>query len=324
MTWPVHFFANFALSLVSIQVGIQPFLTEKYISRTAIKSSLVVIQELVKALCCVTILLITGNHFHILSSWSLQSSLRVALTPAIIYFIQNILAYYAYLQLDPLTFNLINQSKIIFGAVFLKLLLNKTQTTRQIIALFILFISALVLTVDTTSSAHIHSDSERNTMFGLSALIIASISSGLAGTLTQKALQAETAPRNSLLFTIELALYGILFCGCSLYIEYKLNILDGPLVAHYGFFDQMDIHVLIPITLNGIGGITVGVITKYTSVIHKSYAMICGILLTAMFRCIMYSVPMSNAMYIVIPMVMCSLWLNVDSNKFKKEYNKSN
>lgn len=143
---------NFALSLVSVQVGVQPFLTEKYVPRDGIKSSIVIIQEFVKTFCCFIVLLVTGQLIPVISSWSFESSIRVALVPAIIYCIQNVLAYYAYLQLDPLTYNLINQSKIIFAAIFLKLILNKTPTKRQLLALSILFMSSILLTIDTTSS----------------------------------------------------------------------------------------------------------------------------------------------------------------------------
>lgn len=149
---------NFALTLVSVQVGIQPFLTEKYVPRNGIKSSIVIIQEFVKTFCCFIVLLVTGQLLSVIKSWSFKSSIRVALTPAIIYCIQNVLAYYAYLQLDPLTYNLINQSKIIFAAIFLKLILNKTPTQRQLLALGILFCSSMLLTIDTTSSNQLDLD----------------------------------------------------------------------------------------------------------------------------------------------------------------------
>eukprot|EP01084_Bolivina_argentea_P055340 101471_1 len=275
---------NFALSLVSIQLGLQPFLTEKYISRDGIKTSIIMIQELVKTCCCLIVLMTTGNLFNVFSSWTYESSLRIALIPAIVYCIQNVLAFYAFLQLDPVTYALINQSKMIFAALFLKLILNKTPTIRQMIAL-------------------------------------TSIMSGLAGTLTQKALQSEKLPRNSILFSIELAFYGVIFSCFRLYFESIFDIFDGTLIAKNGFFHHLETTVLIPITTNAIGGIGCGLITKYTSVIYKSYATICGILLNGIFRLFLYSTPMSNVIYIALPMVMFSLWLNVDTNQYKKQNN---
>ena len=138
-----------------------------------------------------------------------------------------------------------------------------------------------------------------------------------AGTLTQKALQSEKRPRNSLLFSIELAVYGIVFSAFRLCAEYGLDILDGSVVGENGFFVHLDVYVLIPITVNAIGGIGVGLITKYTSVLHKSYSMIFGILLSGIFRSFLYSEPMSNIMVAAVPMVMFSMWLNANS-KVKK------
>eukprot|EP01084_Bolivina_argentea_P055341 101472_1 len=313
---------NFALSLVSIQLGLQPFLTEKYISRDGIKTSIIMIQELVKTCCCLIVLMTTGNLFNVFSSWTYESSLRIALIPAIVYCIQNVLAFYAFLQLDPVTYALINQSKMIFAALFLKLILNKTPTIRQMIALSILFISSIMLSLDTINNTNKSLDSiDKNKSYGLICIIIASIMSGLAGTLTQKALQSEKLPRNSILFSIELAFYGVIFSCFRLYFESIFDIFDGTLIAKNGFFHHLETTVLIPITTNAIGGIGCGLITKYTSVIYKSYATICGILLNGIFRLFLYSTPMSNVIYIALPMVMFSLWLNVDTNQYKKQNN---
>merc|ERR1712154_52315 len=95
------------------------------------------------------------------------------------------------------------------------------------------------------------------------------------------------------------------------------EILDGPLVAKYGFFDNLEWSVLIPITVNAIGGNGVGLITKYTSVLHKSYSMIFGILLSGIFRSLLNATPMSYTMVVAVPMVMFSLWLNADPKKYK-------
>eukprot|EP00485_Elphidium_margaritaceum_P024271 CAMPEP_0202712804 /NCGR_PEP_ID=MMETSP1385-20130828/45992_1 /ASSEMBLY_ACC=CAM_ASM_000861 /TAXON_ID=933848 /ORGANISM="Elphidium margaritaceum" /LENGTH=324 /DNA_ID=CAMNT_0049372963 /DNA_START=35 /DNA_END=1009 /DNA_ORIENTATION=+ len=318
MTVSAKFMGNFALTLVSIQFGIQPFLTDKYVPKNGITSSIVLIQECIKIVGCALVLLLSGQMSQIACSWTLRSSLQVSLIPAIIYGMQNVLAFYAYLQLDPLIFNLINQSKIIFAAIFLKLILDKTPTLRQIFALSILFVCSLFLAIDAKSNSRKQFDeADRDTTSGLIAVCIASIMSGLAGTLSQKALQAQNEPRNSLLFSIELALYGILFSALRLYAEDWLNIWDGELIATRGFFHQLDYTVLIPVTVSSVGGIGVGLIAKYTSIIHKSYAIICGILLSGVLRWWLYATPMSSTMYIAIPMVMFSLYLNADPSKMK-------
>ena len=83
----------FAIILVSIQVGIQPFLTEKFVPKNCVKTSVVLLQETMKLFCC-SFLLVSSGKFHP-ESWSLKNSLRVALLPACIYIVQNVFAYYA-------------------------------------------------------------------------------------------------------------------------------------------------------------------------------------------------------------------------------------
>jgi len=143
--------------------------------------------------------------------------------------------------------------------------------------------------------------------------------SGLAGTLTQKALQSEEAPRNSFVFTSELAVYGIAFTMGRLCIENVLGIWDGALMGKQGFFSNLEVTVLIPITVNAIGGIGVGLITKTLSVVHKSYAMIFGILLSGLIRSLLYSNPMNMMQILALPMVMVSLWLNTEIKAKEKK-----
>lgn len=309
--------AYLALGLVSLHIGVQPFLTEKFIPRNTIKSSVICIQECVKTLCCFAMLAFNGqlrSDSSVFRDWTLSSSLEIAFIPAVIYCIQNIVAYYAYWQLDPLVFNLINQCKLISAAVFLRLILHKTPTTRQVIALVILFISSLLLAVD-TGTAEIRAEINKNHKWGLIACAVGTILSGLAGTLTQRALQSRQCARNSYLFSVELACYGTMASVVRLIVENWMGILDGALIAKFGFFTKMEMTVLIPITVNAIGGIGIGLITKYLSVIHKSYATIFGILLNGVFRYVLYSTPMSNAMCFAVPMVMLSLWLNADPQR---------
>eukprot|EP01084_Bolivina_argentea_P248240 415214_1 len=308
------FIGNFALCLVSIQMAIQPFLNEKFIPRNAIKSSMVIIQELIKIPICLIILFSTKNLSNVFSKWTLINSLRLAFVPAIIYCVQNVVTYYAYLQLDPLTYNLSkNQSKIIFSAIFLKLILNKTPTVRQLIALLILVISSIMLTIDinnNNSSQTVANNQKQNLIHGLLAVVLSSTMSGLAAALSQKALQAHKYPRNSLFFGIEMAIYGCMFSVFRLFIEHKLDVLDGTVIAKHGFLYNFKITALIPISVNAIGGIGIGLIMKYTSVIHQSYAMIFGILLSGILRSLVYFTPISNIMKVAMLLVMVSFYSN--------------
>eukprot|EP01084_Bolivina_argentea_P291576 501126_1 len=312
------------IGLVAIQFGIQPFLTETFIPNNVIKSSIVLLQELIKGICCIIMLLFTQNIQTLFNEWTFSNSLRIALLPSFIYCTQGILIFYAYQNIDPLLFNLINQTKFIFACIFLKLILNKSQlqTKRKLFSFLLLFVASIILTIDSfNAKIDIYT---KNARYGLIALITAAILSGLAGTLTQKALQTNstnTNSRNSFLFSAELAVYGICCTFFRLFvIELVIpyvNIvsdnalsLDSMSIIKHGFLYNFQLSALIPIISNALGGIGIGLITKYSSVLHKNYSTMLGILLTGAIRLILYSKPISIAMYICLPLVIISLWLN--------------
>ena len=54
-----------------------------------------------------------ASRVKIFSAWTLKDSLKVAALPAIMYAIQNLMVQHAYVLLDSMTFNLLNQTKVI-------------------------------------------------------------------------------------------------------------------------------------------------------------------------------------------------------------------
>ena len=56
---------------------------------------------------------------HVGQAWTLSSSAAMALPLAMMYGVQNWMLFYAAGNMDPLTFNLVNQSKLIWTAFFL-------------------------------------------------------------------------------------------------------------------------------------------------------------------------------------------------------------
>ena len=318
-----YYFGYICILIVGIIYGIQPFLTELFLPKNGINSILIITSEIIKIGSCMGILIIQGEWIHIWKMFDIRESLSIAMIPSIIYSMQNNLALFAYLNLDPLTFNLVNQSKIIFNAIFLYIIMGKTQTIRQIISIIMLFFVALILSYETTQMKNNNILSgNRDENKGLICVIIVSMLSGIGGTLIQKALQSQK--RNSLLLTIELGFYGTIFNILSLFIQYYLNIPnmekynDGVKIMKYGIFYRMNFKVLIPIISNAFAGIFIGLIIKYTSVIHKSYTVILSILFCGLFRYIIYSLPLTYGMHIGIPLVILSLYLYANPYSKKK------
>jgi UDP-sugar transporter A1/2/3 len=99
---------------LALQFGFQPILQARFIPRGASKTSIVIATEMSKIL--ISIISIGGEGpkaiRSIISEWSIVDSCKIALVPATLYAIQNLLVQYAYTVLDSMTFSLLNQTKV--------------------------------------------------------------------------------------------------------------------------------------------------------------------------------------------------------------------
>jgi UDP-sugar transporter A1/2/3 len=304
------------MTLLALQFGIQPIVTKQFMSKSIIKSTVILTQEIVKLLIGIAGIYLgqqsttsSTKTTNISSAITLSSWLRLSLLPATLYYIQNLCSLMAYQNLDPLTYNVLNQTKTLSAAFCCYLLMKKKQSTYQILALVLLLLSALVmekiLSIDTiqmmlhrlpsyywTKQQQLGSDeattnfednnssiivsipsTEQRLYKGVLPIIIASFLSGLAGAITQISLQTRNC--NALLYTIELCIATI---GIILVSFIFTN--DGVQIYQHGYFHGWTICTLIPIVTNSVGGIIVGLVIKYAGNVQKGFALIFGIAFT--------------------------------------------
>jgi UDP-sugar transporter A1/2/3 len=303
------------MTLLALQFGIQPIVTKQFMAKSVIKSTVILTQEIVKLLIGITGIYLgqtsttSTKTTRLSSNITLSSWLRLSFLPATLYYIQNVCSLMAYQNLDPLTYNVLNQTKTLSAAFCCYLLMKKKQSTYQILALVLLLLSALVmeklLSIDTiqmmlqrlpsyywtTKQQQLGSDdvttnfedntpiivsipsSEQRLYRGVLPIILASFLSGLAGAITQISLQTRNC--NALLYTIELCVATI---GIILVSFIFSN--DGGLIHQHGYFHGWTICTLIPIVTNSAGGIIVGLVIKYAGNVQKGFALIFGIAFT--------------------------------------------
>jgi solute carrier family 35 (UDP-sugar transporter), member A1/2/3 len=276
------------------------------------------------------------NSYNI--GWTIQIWISVAFIPAILYLIQNIASLTAYQHLDPITYNVLNQTKTLSAALCCYLLLGLQQSPIQILSLLILLLSALTIeglinlstiykfissillqqskndnnvqmdTTTTTTTGTSTIESIRHYTHGVFPLLVASFISGLAGAITQHSLQRGSSSssnnnsssstlnkqsnnnssssngRNIYLFSIELCTASIIILLVSLVVS-----KDGILIKQYGFWYGWNVLTIIPILTNSAGGILVGLVTKHAGSVQKGFALIFGILLSALLQTIITS-----------------------------------
>eukprot|EP00566_Odontella_aurita_P009176 CAMPEP_0113548352 /NCGR_PEP_ID=MMETSP0015_2-20120614/12846_1 /TAXON_ID=2838 /ORGANISM="Odontella" /LENGTH=503 /DNA_ID=CAMNT_0000448973 /DNA_START=113 /DNA_END=1621 /DNA_ORIENTATION=+ /assembly_acc=CAM_ASM_000160 len=312
------------MALLALQFGIQPALVKAYTPRGVVKSSVVLMQELTKfVISCVLYVGGTSTEQRKVdfSGMTIWTWIAIAGIPAALYNVQNIAALLAYQNLEPLTFNVLNQTKTMSAALCCYLVMGKKQSKMQMVSLCLLLVSALViekvLTLGSLSNPpHLLSwlgglggmfgagaaeggaALARHVTHGVFPILLASFISGLAGAIVQKNLQGSSKssksggkkkkmlPRNPYLFNMELNSASSLLLLLSM-----LFTDDGKRIAAEGFFaGGWTPRTFVPILTNSVGGIIVALVTKYAGSVRKGFALIFGILISGILQAEMMAV----------------------------------
>ncbi|OQR92887.1 Drug/Metabolite Transporter (DMT) Superfamily [Achlya hypogyna] len=257
--------ASFLL-LLAVQIGVQPVLMAWYAAdATNVPLRLVVI-NVMKAILALVPLVLSGRAAREWARWSLSTSLRTTVLPAAIYVVQDYLNQTAVLLLDGVTYNVLNQTKIIWTALFVYWMLGKVQSRIQVAALVLLVASAVLIAAGESPRSAVE-DTSRAT--GMARACVAAVMSALAGSIIQRALQREA--RNAYVVTLELAAVSIAANLCPL----LLASASTPLWK--GWRPSTFATLLV----QAAGGVLVGFVIQYSGNIKKSFAVVLGLLLTA-------------------------------------------
>ncbi|KAJ1490196.1 hypothetical protein T484DRAFT_1777724 [Baffinella frigidus] len=176
--------------LLALQFGVHPILVREFVSSDVHVSSTVLLQEAVKLCLSIGLFLLdsSANHRSIWKSLTLKESLEFAFVPAILYALQNLLIQSGVHHVPFITFNLLNQTKIIATAGCLFLLMGQRQSPLQILALTLLMGGSALL-----CSPEGDEPSAHGTEFwrGVVPILAATVTSGLAGSLSQMAAEGS-------------------------------------------------------------------------------------------------------------------------------------
>ncbi|KAF9912035.1 hypothetical protein BX616_010426 [Lobosporangium transversale] len=226
--------------------------------------------------------------------------------PAMLYAIQNNLQYVASHALDPSTFQVTYQLKILTTALFSVLLLHRTLPALKWLALVMLTAGIALVSVeesnnraaqrsksagadlDATSSAlgalleeqkndiykaAAPSNDRPEVFVGLMAVMIACVLSGLAGVYFEKIL--KNTQGSIWLRNIQLSFFSLPFSLLAIYLK------DGEGVTEQGFFAGYDMLVVTAIACQSAGGLIVAVVLKYADNILKGFATSISIVISA-------------------------------------------
>ncbi|XP_017700448.2 UDP-N-acetylglucosamine transporter ROCK1 [Phoenix dactylifera] len=301
------------LALLTLQYGAQPLLSKRFVGQDVIVTTLVLSCEVAKVICALILLAKEGRLKSLYNQWTLVGSLTASGLPAAIYALQNSLLQISYKNLDSLTFSILNQTKLFFTAVFTYLILGHKQSVKQVGALAMLIIAAVLLSVGESSGRGSSGTGTDQVLFhGIIPVMVASVLSGFASSLCQWASQVKK--HTSYLMTIEMSVVGSL---CLLASTYKSP--DGEAIRKYGFFHGWTAWTLLPTISNAVGGILVGLVTAHAGGVRKGFVIVSALLVTAMLQFIFDGKPPSLYCLAALPLVISSIFIYQKYPYKKKE-----
>lgn len=122
---------------------------------------------------------------------------------------------------------------------------------------------------------------KRRWLMGVVPVLAASLISGLAGAWTQKCLQ-QNHLQSSLFLTLQMSIVSIAVNGCLLCFVRASP--DRVRAQTHGWWVGWSASTLVPICVNAIGGILVGLVTKYSGSVRKGFALIIGMFLSGILQ----------------------------------------
>jgi len=232
----------------------------------------VICQEVLKGSVCLFCVVSGGES--VASVFSNPQELARASVPAFLYLVQNNLQYVALGYLDPATYVVTYQLKILSTAVMSVLLLQRELTLQKWVAL-----TLLVLGVSTVQLSSLHTSADADAKgyshrtIGLVAVLTTCALSGLAGVYTEKILKTSSVSlwaRN-----VQLAVFSIFIGVVGLAVTDDLEK-----VRSQGFFQGYNGWVFASVVNNSFGGLLIAAIIKYADNIIKNFATAISIVLT--------------------------------------------
>jgi len=220
--------------------------------------------------------------------------------PALLYLFQNNLQYIAVGYLDAATYAVLYQFKILTAALMSVLILRKSLSVAQWMALTILTVGASMVIVSQMSMSSRKAE-QNHVIAGVAAVLMACLASGLAGVYFEKLLKGSNMSlwaRN-----LQLAAYSLVVGFGGLYQS------DGVQRLGWGFFAGYTPCVWAAVINNALGGLLIAVVIKFTDTIMKNFSTTLSIVLTAGLSVCLFGQSINAMSYIGTALVIYAVFL---------------
>ena len=203
------------------------------------------------------------------------------LIPASLYALQNNLSFYALTNLDPASYQVTYQLKILTTAMFSVFLVNKSIRIRQWFALSLLFIGVSLVQLAQGSAQVAVIGEEKNRLLGFLSVIACCMSSGFSGVYFERLIKIRSKQslwiRN---FQLAIACLAISAIG-MLYQDYS-NIKSDGFLQGYNYLTWCVVF------LQAFGGLLVAAVVKHADNVLKGFATSISIILSTLLAFLLF------------------------------------
>mmetsp|Transcript_14232 Transcript_14232/g.26698 ORF Transcript_14232/g.26698 Transcript_14232/m.26698 type:complete len:404 (+) Transcript_14232:951-2162(+) len=205
------------------------------------------------------------------------------IVPATSYSLQMSLEYIAMANIDPASFSVLVQMKMLTTAMFFRTIMKKQLMKKQFISLVILTVGVMLCSMK-TSNDESKEDSIGDKALGIAATLGIACSSGFASVYTEKVI--KTSRKNTSNIVNKQGDYGLAHMQAQLAIVSLVILGAYALIQDFndimtkGFFYNYNAAAAFSSLNSAVGGLIVAAVLKYADSVLKGYATAISVVLT--------------------------------------------
>ncbi len=251
-------------------------------------SSVVLVSESLKLLLCSLVVMSTRSDMKFVAILTSIRRESLLFLPSFLYVLQNNFLLYGAAQIPPLVFIVCTQTKVLTTAALSRIILGTRLSMTQHISLF--FLTAGVVLVQQTTrdgksegKSHFSNAFASNGTLGICAVLLASVSSGLAGVVLEKIYKEVSTGSDVIIHdvwtrNVQLSVISLPFAMSGILIRDMDSFFKER-----GIFRGYNSVVWCIIGLQASGGIFIAFVMKYTDNIVKCLALSVSVCLCAVY-----------------------------------------
>nr|CDS22204.1 UDP sugar transporter protein SLC35A4 [Echinococcus granulosus] len=242
----------------------------------------------------------TSTSVNIISQFWIVAPFAV---PAILYTVTNNIAFFIQMEMDPATYQVLGNFKILSTAVLFRLIIRRPISYRQWFALFLLLVAGIINGMTNYDESTTNSSSVLHiTLRGIIMISIYCTVSGLASVYTEyvlkKRVRMSLNTQNATLYIFGTITNGLLYVFQEAIITGSFNMLRG-----------FSVYTWILVGTQAISGIFIGFVMKYASSILRLFVISSAMIVTTVLSVLIFGLVLKISFLFSAGLVVCALIL---------------